>query len=275
MTIWIGLTAVAFAGLTYFWSIPVSAAEATSVRVHLRPRGPWKNRVLAWLHKTRYHLPGYGAAVRLELDVLQQPPLRYLQEMAGFSGGTAILLGVDVSSWAIPFGLVAGIAMARLYLKWRYQRWLQLCTTQVGELVTLLKARMQAGDTVTRSMVAVAPQLMPPLANEWQRALSALQSGQSLFDVLAECKRRMPDRDIAAVLSQLVIYDRDSIPNDPFGTLAGHLTRMKLLKREYAVRRATGGLTLFEGLAFLGAVLSVGIPLAYLFWTHSLSNGFL
>ncbi len=273
--VWILLAAGAWASLTYFWTVPDTTAEATSIIARMHPRGSWRDRLETWLRYSRHQWPGYGDQARMELEVLQLTPLRYGQEMALFAGGSALILGIDGAAWLAPVGFVVGLLSGRLYLRWRYERWLKLCTAQVGELVTLLKARMQAGDTVVRAMQAVAPQIMDPLATQWRRALDALASGQPLHEVVGDLRRRLPDRDISAVLSQIVIYDRDSIPDDPFGTLANHLARMKLLRREYAVKSATGSLTLFEGLAFFGALLAIGLPIGFVWWTHAVSNGIL
>lgn len=273
--LWTVLAALAWASFTYFLGVSPGEAAVQSARDRVHPALPWRERGRRWMDQTRSRWPGYGPQVQHELDALGIVPARYLQELAFFGGLGALIIGVDVSWWLLPVGLIVGAAGTRFYLQWRYQHWLQRCVGQVGDLVTLLKARMQAGDTVVKAMAGVTPQLMAPLAQSWQRGLDALQSGQSLFDVMTGMKQRLPDRDITAVLNQLVIYDRDSVPQDPFGTLSGHLARMKLLKRDYLIRQATGSLSLFEGAAFMGALLSVGVPLVYLFWTHTLSGGIL
>lgn len=267
------LAAGAVASFVYLLGISPGEAAAQSAWDRVHPGRPWRERGLAWFSGARRRWPGFGPQVHRELEALAMDPTRYLQQMAGLAAVGAVIVGIDIHWWLAPLGFLVGAALMRYYVQWRYHQWLQRCVGQVGDLVTLLKARLQAGDTVIKAMRGVTLQLMDPFAREWQRAMDALESGQSLTDVLDDLKMRLPDRDISAVLTQLIVYDRDSVPPEPFGTMAGHLARMKLLKRDYLMRQATGSLSLYEGLAFMGALIAAGVPLIVVFWLQHVAGG--
>lgn len=269
------IAALAVSSFIYLFTVTPSEAAARSAWSRVFPAQPLWHRGLVWVDSHRGRWPGLGPQVQVELDVLGVTPTRYIMQALLFAGFGVAASVLDVSWWAAPVGGVFGIAVRRFYLHRHYNDWLRRCAGQVSDVLTLLKARMQAGETVIPAMFGVRSLLMEPLGNEWQQMLNALQSGIPLNEVLNTLKRRLPDPDIAAVLTQLMVYDRDGIPQDPFGTLSGHLTSMRLLKRDYAVRRATGRTTIFEGIAFLGAAITIGVPLVYLFWIHSALSGVL
>lgn len=275
MSLWWFLSAGALAAWAWLWRLPQAALEAQALAQRLKPPLPWRARLGAALVGLAQRLPGFDAQALAEADAVGLDPARYLQYLGLAAAGAAVWCGVDVAPWAAPFGGAIGVFAVRAWLHRRWTQWLRACAAQVGDLVTLLKARLQAGDTVPVAMAAVAPQLAPPLGPEWQRALAALGTGQRLGAVLADLRRRLPDPDLEAVLGQLALYDREAVPPDPFGTLAAHLSHLKLVHRQYAIRQVTGSLTFYEGAAFLGALFTLGLPGAYVFWTHAVSGGVL
>jgi pilus assembly protein TadC len=142
----------------------------------------------------------------------------------------------------------------------------------MSDVVVLVKARLQAGETVRQAVRHVAPQLPQPVRTEWQRLVDRLDAGYAFSEAIAALVDQVPDRDVAAVLHQLHVYDRDSVPPDPFGTLAAHLSRMKLVKRDYVVRRATSAITVYTGVAFFVAMVSMLGPTLYGLWVNSVGS---
>ena len=87
---------------------------------------------------------------------------------------------------------------------------------------------------------------------------------------------RVTDHDAAAVLQQLVVYDRESVSPRSVWHLDRAFKPVKLLKRDYLVRRSTQSITAYTGLAFFLAMISVLAPLLYGMGTTTLeSDGFL
>jgi len=238
-----------------------------------RTSEPWSALLKRWMETASQHWPGYGPVVRHELAQLGRNPAQYALQaiIAGVLLGG--VFGLDFSVVLAPVGVFLGVGGARFLLHQQYQGWLTQVTAQMGDVVILLKARLQAGETVRQAMRGVTPQVPDPTAVEWKRLIDGLNAGLPLGEVLSRFMARVADRDVAAVLQQLAVYDRESVPPDPFGTLAGHLSRMKLLKRDYLVRRSTQSITAYTGLAFFLAMISVLAPLLYGMWTTTLGSG--
>ena len=236
------------------------------------PPKPWRIRIRYVLTGIGQHWPGYSENVRQELAQLGRDPTQYALQAALAAALLALTLGLDWSGWLAPIGLVLGIVGVRFVLHRQYQGWLTQVTGQMGDVAVLLKARLQAGETVPQAVRGVTPQVPNPTRVEWTRMVDGLNARLPLTQVVADFLARVPDRDVAAVLQQLIIYDRESVPPDPFGTLTDHLGRMKDLKREYLVQRSTQSIGLYTGLAFLLATVSVLVPVLYGLWVSTLTQ---
>ena len=270
----LGIAIVALMGFLFFWQGFSDAELALAEMDRQRhPSSPWRTQWRRWLATATRHWPGYGPAVRHELTQLGREPAQYAMQAILAGGLLALVFGMDFSVVLAPLGLLIGVGGVRWLLHQQYQGWLTQVTAQMGDVVILLKARLQAGETVRQAMRGVTPQVPNPTRVEWTRMIDRLNAGLPLSEVLGRLMDRVPDRDVAAVLQQLAVYDRESVPPDPFGSLSGHLSRMKLLKRDYLVRRSTQSITAYTGLAFFLAMISVLAPVLYGMWTTTLGTG--
>ncbi len=258
---------------TFLWA-GYSEAELVMTDIERRraPPAPWRDRWANWVKATSRSWPGYNAQVRRELAQVGGSPGRYALQMGIVGALVAVVLGWDLSWWLAPLGFLAGAGIIRAVLHQQYATWVTRVTAQMSDVVVLLKARLQAGETVPQAVRHVTAQLTPPVQIEWQRLVQQLDAGLPLVDAIALFMDQVPERDVAAVMQQIVVYDRESVPADPFGTLAAHLSRMKLLKRDYLVKRASGMITVYTGVAFLVAVVSVLGPTLYGLWVSTVSG---
>ncbi|MCL8208619.1 MAG: type II secretion system F family protein [Actinomycetia bacterium] len=257
-------------GLAAYWAVAVSPAAALRQELEARwtPPRPWRARLLAALARRG----GLLAALRHELAATDTDPRAFALRTAGFAAAGTLLMGLDGGPAFAPVGALLGAGVARLWLARRYRGWLAEVVGALGDLVLLLKARLQAGDTVEQAVEAVTPHLTGALRVEWERLVARRQSGLPLREALWAFADRVYDRDAAAVIAQLAHYDREAVPAEPFGTLAGHLTRIQLLRRDYLVRRATSTITVYAGLALFAAMVSALGPALYVLWVQSISG---
>ncbi|MDA8192735.1 MAG: type II secretion system F family protein [Thermaerobacter sp.] len=270
MTVILMLSAMIF---TFLWA-GYSDAELVWGDIQRRraPPAPWRERMARWVRTGVRDWPGFGPAVRRELARVHGTMPRYVTQVAVTGVIVALVLGWDLSWWLAPAGFLLGAAGVRLVLHQQYTTWIARVTASMSDVVVLLKARLQAGETVRQAIRQVLPQLTDPVRAEWQQLVDDLNAGIALPEALGALMDRVPDRDVMAVLQQLTVYDRESVPADPFGNLAGHLSRMKLLKREYLVRRSSSAITVYTGLAFLVALVSVLAPTLYGLWVNSVGG---
>lgn len=268
------VAALSFSGATYLWRgvSPVQTAMDT-VDARMRPAAPpMRERLVQWTEHRARRVPFYNQAVRDELDRVQGPASRYLTQVLLFGLVGALAAGEELTWWLIPLGAAIGMMVPRLLLMIRYHRWLQQVLTDTPDLVTILSARFQSGDTVPQAIIGAADQLSGPLGQEWHRIASLVQTGMPLADVLRGLGDRVHDRDFDAVLAQLLVYDRESVPAEPFGSLSAHLDRLKLLRREYMVKRSTSTVTILAGVAMMTAMICLIGPMVYILWTQALTG---
>jgi hypothetical protein len=266
---WGIVAAVAFGTAAYWaWGIPPGEALRRELTARYDPPPPLGARIAAAVARRG----GLWDTLRHECETTDTALRAWALRAGLFAAAGALLMGIDGGPALAPVGAVAGALVARLLLARRYRRWLTEVVGALSDLVLLLKARLQAGDTVEQAVVAVAPHLPGALRVEWARLVARRQSHVPLADALWAFADRVYDRDAAAVIAQLVHYDRASVPADPFGALAGHLARIQLLRRDYLVRRATSTITVYAGLALFAALVAALSPALYLLWVNSVSG---
>lgn len=268
------LAALSFGVAVYLWRgvSPVQAALDT-VDDRMRPAAlPMRERLVQWTEHRARRVPFYNQAVRDELDRVQGVPSRYLTQVVLLGCVGLVATGEDLTWWLAPIGVLIGMMIPRMLLMRQYHRWLQLVLTDTPDLVTILSARFQSGDTVPQAIIGAADQLSGPLGQEWHRVASLVHTGLPLADVLRALGDRVHDRDFDAVLAQLLVYDRESVPAEPFGSLSAHLDRLKLLRREYLVKRSTSTVTILAGVSMMTAMICLLGPMVYLLWTQALTG---
>lgn len=233
---------------------------------------PRRQRLMGWVRDAPTRLPGFGPDVQRELTRIGWSLTRYVELMVVVGGMLALVFGWDLTFWLAPWGFVIGAGVIRYWVHVQYTTWLTQVVAQMGDVIVLLKARLQAGETVRQAVRHVLPQLPMPVRQDWEHLVEWLDAGIPFGEAIGTLIDQIPDRDVATVLQQLAVYDRDSVPDDPFGTLAAHLSRMKLVKRDYLIRRSTQSITIYTGLAFLTAMVSVAAPVLYSLWINTVGG---
>jgi Flp pilus assembly protein TadB len=240
----------------------VSAGEAlrNEVRPHPARASPRRVQVLDRL---------LTAEIRRELALTGTPPRQYLLKSLVMGAGGALLFGLAFQPVVAVPGFLLGVGANRMTLRRRFTGWRQEVVSRSGDLATLLKIRLQAGETVDQAVRAVLPELKGALRVEWERMLAEREAGKALRDALRSLSDRVADRDVTAILTALEAYDRDSVPEDPFHDLAGHIAHVRAIRREYEVRRSTSNITLLVGVAFFSAFLTGVAPAVYVLWVQA------
>lgn len=266
------IAALTFAFAVYL-AVAISPAETLrrEALTRLRPPPGLRQRLherLGAMASGRF----LSRTVRAQMEATGLSTARYLQRGLVYGLFGVMLLGFDAGTAVAPLGIVLGLAFSRLLLWRRYCGWLAEVVGNTADLVTFLKVRLQAGDTVEQAVHAVTSQLRGALLVEWKRMLAERESGADLREALLHLGDRVYDRDFGAVMGQLAVYDRESVPEEPFQNLAGHLARIGQLRREYLVRRSTSSISVLTGIAVFSAVLTVVAPTLYLLWMQTVGQ---
>lgn len=268
---WWWLAAITWAAfIAVVEAVPQAEALRVEMNHRLRPPLPWRERLgRAWRQlPTRLIRPG----TQKELAVTGVPLSVYASRLMLFGVLGAFATFLEVTWWAMPVGALAGVAIPRMQLHRQFVNWRMLVVGSSADLVLFLKARLQAGETVEQAIRSIQPHLRGALRVEWNRVIASRDSGAPFRDCLYALGDKLEDRDFNAVMHQLALYDRQAVPEEPFGSLAVHISRMQLLRREYLTRKSTSSITALTGVAMFTAMIAILAPTLYLMFVNGLSG---
>src|SRR3989454_9081329 len=117
--------------------------------------------------------------------------------------GTGLLVGlIGYWRWGLVFALVffAGYLIPGFYVKYRVSQRLKKFNSQLGDTLTLLSNALKAGYSFAQAIDTVAKNAVPPIADEFGRAVREMNLGGSPDEALQNITKRVesPDFDLVA-----------------------------------------------------------------------------
>jgi tight adherence protein B len=133
---------------------------------------------------------------------------RFLAFVAAAAIGAALLVSIVFPPLlAVAAGLVAGWAcVARLERQLEKRK--EQFVAQLPEVARLLANGASAGLSMPAAIELAVREIQPPASEELQTVIDELTFGRSLDDSLASLQRRLPSREIAVLLTTLIIQQR-------------------------------------------------------------------
>ncbi|TDD79594.1 hypothetical protein E1293_22880 [Actinomadura darangshiensis] len=129
--------------------------------------------------------------------------------MAVLGGGAAVFV---IGSWMAPvFGIAAAIGVVFLlltYLRRKEERRRDAFVAQLPELARVLSNATSAGLVMRTALELAADELEDPARGELKRTSDALRLGQPVDQALRDLGDRMPSRELAVLVSTLVVSAR-------------------------------------------------------------------
>lgn len=129
--------------------------------------------------------------------------------IATVGGGTAVFV---IGSWMAPvFGVAAAIGVVFLlltYLRRKEERRRDAFVAQLPELARVLSNATSAGLVLRTALELAADELDDPARGELKRTSDALRLGQPVEQALRDLADRMPSRELAVLVSTLVVSAR-------------------------------------------------------------------
>jgi tight adherence protein B len=118
--------------------------------------------------------------------------------------GAAVLLGlVAAVRFGFPGGIiqivifaVAGYLIPGFYVKYRIGRRLKAFNGQLGDTLTLLSNALKAGYSFAQAIDTVAKNAVPPIADEFARAVREMNLGGSPDEALQNITKRIASADL-------------------------------------------------------------------------------
>jgi tight adherence protein B len=124
--------------------------------------------------------------------------------------GSAVLVGLIVYLRLGPlFGflaLIAGYLIPGFYVKYRINKRLKAFNNQLGDTLTLLSNALKAGYSFAQAIDTVAKNAVPPIADEFARAVREMNLGGSPDEALQNITKRIASADFDLVATAYSIH---------------------------------------------------------------------
>src|SRR6184192_4740003 len=116
--------------------------------------------------------------------------------------GTGLLVGlIGYWRWGLVFALLffAGYLIPGFYVKYRIGQRLKAFNGQLGDTLTLLSNALKAGYSFAQAIDTVAKNAVPPIGDEFSRAVREMNLGGSPDESLANITKRVVSEDFDLV----------------------------------------------------------------------------
>jgi tight adherence protein B len=124
--------------------------------------------------------------------------------------GAAVLVGLIVYvRFQSLFGLLAaflGYLLPGFYVKYRINQRLRAFNNQLGDTLTLLSNAIKAGYSFAQAIDTVAKNAVPPIADEFGRAVREMNLGGSPDEALQNITKRIASADFDLVATAYAIH---------------------------------------------------------------------
>src|SRR5256886_2743278 len=123
--------------------------------------------------------------------------------------GTGLLVGlIGYWRWGLVFALLffAGYLIPGFYVKYRVSQRLKKFNTQLGDTLTLLSNALKAGYSFAQAIDTVAKNAVPPISEEFARAVREMNLGGSPDEALSNITKRIASADFDLVATAYSIH---------------------------------------------------------------------
>jgi tight adherence protein B len=100
-------------------------------------------------------------------------------------------------------GLVLGFFLPRFYVKYRQNKRLKEFNGQLGDAINLLANGLRSGYSLLQAMDAVAREMPPPMAEEFQRVVREIGLGLPNERAMNNMLRRIPSDDLDLMITAI------------------------------------------------------------------------
>jgi tight adherence protein B len=128
-------------------------------------------------------------------------------------GSTAFFMLIGLIRFGFPGGIIQTVALGILgylapgiYVKWRIGRRLRAFNNQLGDTLTLLSNALKAGYSFAQAIDTVAKNAIPPIADEFARAVREMNLGGSPDEALSNITKRIASADFDLVATAYSIH---------------------------------------------------------------------
>lgn len=251
----VGAALCALLGVTHLVSVAadrrrISAAAAGYDRMEDQPLFERANR--------RFRRTRLGQVVERELVLagIEQRPLAVVLVSAAVGVSTAYVLWTALAPVFGILGLSAGVVALRAFIRRAKVRRLEAFIVQMPELARVLANATNAGLSITTALGIAGEELMAPAGPELRSVANSIRFGTDLVTALDAMGERLPSREVAVLLSTLVVCARSggslvTSLRDIADTLEARKETRREIRTTLAQALATGYLVIVLGVGML------------------------
>ena len=195
---------------------------------------------------------GLGARLHQEMVLagVNRPPIVVFLGAVGGGLAAAYLLWIVLAPAFAVAGLLIAFFGVRSYLSRGRSRRREAFIAQMPQLARVLANALDAGRSITSGVAIAADAIEDPAGTEMRRVANRLQFDASVEGALREVQERLPSREVAVLMSTLIISARSG------GSLVASLREIAItLEDRKEVRRevrTTLAQALFTGYVVVG-----------------------
>lgn len=135
-------------------------------------------------------------------------PIGFLAGVVALCLSLALVLGLTLSWYLAPFGLIAGALLARARVRKLRERHTEEFIAQMPELARTLSNATSAGLSIRTAVAMAADELAEPAASELQLVADEIALGVPLETAMTNLQERLPSRELGILVSSLVVGSR-------------------------------------------------------------------
>jgi tight adherence protein B len=190
----------------------VGSAPAVAAPVRTTPRSP--REIIAGLFEPAAQRLGQGNVKRGKKPLAEQLQkadlkLRTSEFIAIQFGTVALLALIAFARWGIIQALVAGVLgyfIPGFYVRYRMGKRLKAFNNQLGDTLVLLSNALKAGYSFAQAVDTVAKNAVPPMSDEFSRAVREMNLGGSVEEALNNMLKRIESPDFDLVVTAVAIH---------------------------------------------------------------------
>ncbi|AEW96238.1 MULTISPECIES: type II secretion system F family protein [Streptomycetaceae] len=167
--------------------------------------------------------------------------------------GTWVVAATALAPFFGPLAALAALWSAHAFLNWRRQKRIERFIGQLPELSRLLANGSSAGLALRTAIGMAAEEMEAPAGEELAKVADALALGHPLEDALTELKERLPSRELAVLVTTLILAGRTG------GTLVESLRNLTETLEERKETRREVRTTLSQVTVTAYAVPAIGV----------------
>jgi tight adherence protein B len=196
-------------GLYGFWLLVSSSARRSTLiergGVDLRRRPRFDQRLNARVTRTPR---GADLAARLHSAGVDRTAAQFLLSVAGTAFAAFVIGGLLFPTLLAIVAAVVAVWGSFLWLNRRLEKRNEEFVGQLPEIARLLSNGASAGLSIPTALELCVREIDPPAKDELQTVVDELTLGRSMEDSLASLQRRLPSREIAVLMTTLIIQQR-------------------------------------------------------------------